>query len=344
MKNRALALAVAALISQPVLAQQAAQPAPAPVPGDAYWPGQAGQTPSAPAAGQPTADPVPGDAYWSGSTGNVSTAEAAYGGASRTAIPTSIDGVMSDQVFQAVQNPENQIPWTRATVIQEAAAAYGAQAGMAARARELNQAANGRSGSYDRVFNFAAVMLEPGFLPPVISEGRDAYNQPSDNEVRAADRIYKIEFPARLVNTPPRWQQYLMVPVSAPLAPDRTALPKTKAEKALWDQWAAKGWAQGASQADMAFEGNLARLKRDFEGMLRYKMLYQQNVVSKPILSRSTLGVTGGGDEMAINDRIYRITGRASLNANPSTWSQPMPSTHQTDQVQTKPVKGADGR
>lgn len=343
MKISWLAFALA-LAATPALAQNAA-----PLPGDAYWPGQAGQasTGQAPTGAATTsaagaANSVPGDAYWSGqggSAGNVSSAEAAYGGASRTAIPNSMDGVMADQVFEAVKNPENDIPWTRATVIQEAAAAYGAQAGMAARAQQLNQATIGRSGSYDRVFNFAAVMLEPGFLPPVISEGRDAYNQPSDDEVRAADRIYKIEFPARLVNTPPRWQQYLSVPVSAPLSPDRTALPKSSAEKALWNQWAAKGWSQGVAQADLAFESNLARLKRDFEGMLRYKMLYQQHVVSKPILSRSRLGVTGGGDEMAINDRVYRITSRASLNADPSTWSQPMPSTHNTDAV-GRPAQG----
>lgn len=332
-----LALALSVCISSTAMAQTA-------LPGDSYWPGQSTQsTPaSSNALAVPQGSTLPGDSYWpgqQGNTGSVSSAEAAYGGATRTAIPSSVNGVMADQVFNATKNADTSIPWVRATVIQEAAAAYGAQAGMAARAQQLNEAAQGRSGSYDRVFNFAAVMLEPGFLPPVISEGRDAYNQPNDNEVRASDRIYKIEFAARLVNTPPRWQQYLTVPVSAPLAPDRTALPKNSAEKALWNEWAQKGWTQGASQADQAFESNLARLRRDFEGMLRYKMLYQQGVVSKPILSRSNLGVTGGGDEMAINDRIYRITNKAQLNPDSAKWSQPMPSTHQTDPVQTQPVQ-----
>jgi defect-in-organelle-trafficking protein DotC len=298
------------------------------VPGDAYW---SGGSQNAPALATPSAGAsVPGDAYWSGS--------GQPGAAGRGVIPTSVQGVMADEVFRATQSPANSIPWARATAIQEAAAAYGAQAGMAARASAINNAATSRSNEYNRAFNFASVMLEPGFLPPVISEGRDAYNQPNDNEVRAADRIYKIEFAARLVNTPPRWQEYLGVPVSAPMLPDRTALPKTAPEKELWNDWASKGWSQGAAQADLAFESNLSRLRRDFEGMLRYKMLYQQGVVTKPILSRSNMGVTGGGDEMAINDRIYRITNKAQLNPNAARWSQPMPATYTTDSTIIQPA------
>lgn len=267
----------------------------------------------------PAAKAVLGDAYWTPpAPGSV-------------AAPTSIDGVMSDAVFGAKGKGINAIESVRATAIQESAAAYGAQAGMAARGNQLNAAIRARHMVYGRAFDFSVVMLEPGFLPPVITEGRDAYNQPNDNEVRAADRIYKIEFPARLVNTPPLAMDYLMVPVSSATPPDRTVLPRNSEEKALWDQWASQGWNQGVALADDVFSANLARLRRDFEGMLRYKMLYQQGVVSKPILARSNLGVTGGGDEMAIGDRIFRITAKAQLDPNTGRWSTPMPTTHPSD-------------
>lgn len=318
MKAIALSLLAAALAlaAAPSLHAQEA------VPGDAYWPGSQ--------SGQPlptTSETVPGDEYWS---------SGASAGPSRAPIPKNMSGVMADEVFRAVNNPINSIPWARAHAIQEAAAAYGAQAGMASRGNDLNRAVAGRSRDYDRAFNFAVVMLEPGFLPPVISEGRHAYNQPNANEVRAADRIYKIEFPARLVNTPPRWQEYLSVPVSSPLMPDKTALPRTAEEKQLWNEWAAKGWAQGVSQADRSFQEALARLNRDYQGMLRYKMLYQQGVVTKPIMAKSHLGTTGGGDEMAINDRIYRITNPAALDPDQRRWSQPMPQTHHVDTPSTR--------
>jgi defect-in-organelle-trafficking protein DotC len=272
---------------------------------------------------------LPGDVYW-GNTGVESLRPMSNP-------PQSVNDVLSSSILNPRKNQSEEIPWVRAQAIQEAAAAFGAQAGLSARARHINNELRVNAVQYDKVFNFSAVMLEPGFLPPVISEGRDAYNQPSDFQVRAADRIYKIEFPARLVNVPPRWQDYLFVSESTPMAPDRTSLPKTASEKALWDEWAARGWQQGESLAEETFRSNMGRLKRDFEGMLRYKTLYAQGLVTKPIMAKSNLGVTGGGDEMAINDRIYEVTDKARLNPDRSRWSTPAPRTHASDPVVTDP-------
>jgi len=287
-------------------------------------------TPEVAAAGAPTQGSLPGDVYW-GNTGVDPLRPV-------TNPPASLNDVLSDSILKQ-KNQKAEIPWVRAQTIQEAAASYGAQAGMAARARQLNEELRRNAGQYDRVFNFSAVMLEPGFLPPVISEGRDAYNQPSDFQVRAADRLYKIEFPARLVNVPPRWQAYLFVAESTAQVPDRTALPKNGAEKGLWDEWAARGWQQGQALAEETFRANMGRLKRDFEGMLRFKTLYAQGLVTKPILAKSVLGVTGGGDEMAVGDRIYEVTDKAKLNPDRSKWSTPAPRTHVSDPKVTAPVQ-----
>lgn len=280
------------------------------------------QAQTSPAVPPQSADALPGDAYW-GNTG----ADALRPMARQ---PSRMEDVLSGSILDATA-PAADIPWVRAQAIQAAAASFGAQAGLAATAREINAELRRDAASYDRVFNFAALMLEPGFLPPVISEGRDAYNQPSDFQVRAADRIYKIEFPARLVNVPPRWQDYLFVQEAPAQPPERTALPRTAAEKALWDQWASRGWQQGVSLARETFLSNMGRLKRDFQGMLRYKTLYVQGLVTKPVLARTVLGVTGGGDEMAVGDRIYEVTQGAALNPDRSRWSTPMPRTHASD-------------
>lgn len=293
------------------------------IPGDAYWGGAAAAQAPAPVLPGSTPPSIPGDAYW-GNTGVDSMRP-------MSAPPQSVNDVLSGSLLNPRKGQAEEIPWVRAQAIQAAAAAFGAQAGLSARARSLNAELRANARQYDRVFNFSAVMLEPGFLPPVISEGRDAYNQPSDFQVRAADRIYKIEFPARLVNVPPRWQEYLFVTETSPTTPDRTSLPKTGAEKALWDEWATQGWQQGQSLAEDTFRSNMGRLKRDFEGMLRYKTLYAQGLVTKPVLARSNLGVTGGGDEMAIGDRIYEVTDKAKLNPDRSRWSTPAPRTHASD-------------
>lgn len=266
--------------------------------------------------------PVKGDSYW-GNTGVDPVIP-------MLSPPSSVSGVMADSIIRETKKSE-EISFVRAQAIQEGAATFGAQAGMNARASQINLELKRSAGNYDRVFNFSAVMLEPGFLPPVITEGRDSVKQTGDFVLRAADRLYKIEFPARLVNTPPRWQSYLFLEDVPLLPPDRSVLPKTRAEKDLWNQWAAKGWEQGVAMADETFRSNNGRLKRDFEGMLRFKTLYTQGLVTKPILSKTVLGVTGGDDQMAINDRVYEVTERAKLDPNTSRWSTPQPKTHLND-------------
>jgi defect-in-organelle-trafficking protein DotC len=257
---------------------------------------------------------TPGDAYWA-------TAGTGHPGGA----VVGPEGVLSAAVVNS-KTPGKDIQPARASAIQEAAATYGTQAGLAWRVQEITRQLDSHAASYDRVFNFGAVMLEPGFLPPVISQGQDLYNQTDGSTVRAAERLYKIEFPARLVNTPPRWQDYLALGVSAPQTPDQTVLPKTADERALWDAWAQQGWAQGVEQGNQMFEANLGRLKRDFEGMVRFKTLYQQGMVTKPVLARTNLGVTGGGDEMAVGDRIIRITLKAGLQPSDKRWASSAPS------------------
>lgn len=324
--RRSLALLIGLGLAVPVMAGQTPATAPT-IPGDAYLPS------SAPVLPHASQDAIPGDAYWKSPTGGT-----AFPGASAVVPPSSIDGVMADQLIKDQHAAKETVPYARAAAIQDAATTYGVQAGMAARAYQINQVLTNRASAYDRVFNFNAVMLEPGFLPPVISEGRNAYNQPSAMVVRAADRIYKIEFPARLISSAPTWRDYLPVAYAMPALPDASVLPKNAAEKNLWDAWARQGWQQGSQLADATFEANSGRLKRDFEGMLRYKSLYQQGVVQKPMLAKSNLGVTGGGDEMAINDRVYEVTRKAALDPDSKRWSKGMPKTDQTDSGQPDPI------
>lgn len=258
---------------------------------------------------------VAGDsAYWSG--GN--------------AAPTNLsrNSVMSGNLETWSTNAEQD---ARNQSIQVAAASLGSQAGLAARTEQIKRSLMLRASQYDKSFDFSRLMLEPGFIPPVISEGRNAYNQPNDNEARASDFVFRIERPARIVSANPTWRTYLLQDATPAVRPETTVLPKTRDEKALWDVWAQKGWDEGARLADANFEANLARLKQDFEGMVRFKSLYQQGLVSKPRLERATLGVTGGGDEMAINDRIIRITESAMLDANKKNWGTTTPRTTTTD-------------
>ena len=234
-------------------------------------------------------------------------------------LPT-LNSILSANMKFHPKGEKPAVSIVRKEAIQAEAAAYGAQAGLALALLEINGVLKKNAAAYDKIYDFNAVLLEPGFLPPVISEGVEPYRQSSDSVVRAADLIYKIEFDARIVNTAPRWQDYLSFQVSQPEPPDASLLPQNGEENVIWDEWVKKGWKEGTEQAQTIFSSNLARLNRDYLGMWRFKRLYSQGMVSKPILARSSLGVTGGGREMAVNDRIVKITEGSKLNPNSSHW------------------------
>lgn len=297
--------------------------------GDAYWSNPtSGHTPShTPAAVSATtpalpnaSEPAIGDSYW---TNNARPQSSGLPSGPRT-----LDGAKANSLRRSAGE---QVEIARESMLREAAMTYGVQAGMDARAAELNAALRTRSADYDKVFNFAAIQLEPGFLPPVITEGRDAYKQNSDTQVRVATRVYRIEFPARLTNVPPNWREYLPLPISGVAPPHGAVLPKTRAEREIWDYWVENGWHRGVVLADETFQSNLARLRRDFEGMLRFKQLYEQGVVSKPVLARDNMGVTGGGNEMAVDDRVAEITVPSGLDPDRSLWRRALPATSTID-------------
>lgn len=256
---------------------------------------------------------VVGDYYWSQSK-------------SENVDPTkfNISNISASSVEKTLKaNSESKVSFVRQEMLQSAALSFGTQAGLANAAVSINKALdqfNGTDKKLDTVYDFSKIMLEPGFLPPVISEGRNAYNQPTANEVRAADTIYKIEFPARIVNAAPNWRDYLYVEMSEPETPAKSTLPKNSAENKIWDEWVKKGWEDGYVQAADLYESGLARLDRDFKGMIRYKKLYQLNMVTKPKITKTELGVTGGGNEMAVGDRVIKKTHDAELNPKSNKW------------------------
>jgi defect in organelle trafficking protein DotC len=262
----------------------------------------------------------PDNYYWSANTANETTG--------KIPIPTANINNLNDIQAENLDKTVNKdaVPTDKAKQIDDTAYAFGLQAGLAKGTQEYNDALNKNAPYYDQAYNFSALEIEPGILPPVISEGRNAYRGDSDSTVRFATRIYHIEFKARLVATPPRWQDYLIGDVVPPSALTKENLPKTKGEKAVWDDAVSRGWNDGIAQSKQNFEDNLGRLNRDFNGMVRYKELYAQGYVRKPEIARTPLGTTGGGDEMALNDIVVEITQNAALDPNQKDWIKPSAS------------------
>ncbi len=215
----------------------------------------------------------------------------------------------------------------RKQALSDVAASFGASAGLTKRMIEIKSDLDKWGIPLDKAFNFEKMRIAQGVLPPVISEGRANYAQHSDFEVRVSDVAFKKESSERFVSVYPTWRDYLQFPTTSFEMPDKSLLPQNEAEVIIWDEWVKSGWAVGYKQAQDIFDNALSRLKRDYLGMIKYKILLAQGVVSSPVVARANMGVTGGGNEMLINDQIFRITDQSSLNANRGDWKNYMPVT-----------------
>lgn len=208
----------------------------------------------------------------------------------------------------------------RVKSLQDSAMSIGAQGGLAWAADKINARMERDDKYLNTIFNFDAMMLSHGVMPPVLEEGDNSLNLDDPNTIRVADRTYKIVQQARFATTPPNWREYLWYAYSKPQLPDKTLLPKSDEEQRIWCAGINRGWAKGIEQAYSIFQQNLARLKRDYRGMVLYRKLLQEKMISPPFVSRTELGVTGNGSDMRVNDQVLRIVELPKLQTNSRGW------------------------
>lgn len=220
------------------------------------------------------------------------------------------------------ENPENS--FIRFDAVRDTALALGSRAGMLARAEEINVSLRSREADLDRIYNFTTLFLREKVMPPVVVEARDSVTQDTDRMLRTADRIYRIDIPERLVTVVPTWRDYLYTGLIAaePVGqPHAALLPRDENERAVWERGVEEGWSAGQRQADAVFDANMARLRRDYEGMLRYMLLLARGMITKPAVAASHSVVTGDSKEMKVNDTVYAITKSSGLVTKPESWS-----------------------
>lgn len=232
-----------------------------------------------------------------------------------------------DDLKQMTVGPEAQseaeIPSIRRQAIIEVAVSLGARSGLLCRAQELLDEVRKNESAFDMTFDFTALVLQGGVMPPVIDEGRNAVVQEEPDMIRTADRIYKVVRPERFVIVVPTWRDYLYVGLMGLTPAERphdAIIPKNEAERAVWGGSLEKGWATGVKQADEIYLENMARLKRDFEGMVRYRLLLAKGMVTPPRLASSHAVAKGDKREMTVNDSVHVITEHGGLETNAKRW------------------------
>lgn len=214
------------------------------------------------------------------------------------------------------------LPTARAALLSEAAIPLGSHKGLADRSVVLIDQLEGRALKLDALYRFPALVTKTGMLPPVISEARDALVA-SDDQIRVADRIYKIMSPARFITIPPTWRDYLFTGLrikAAQQIPYPSVLPKNAAESAFWKDQVMKGYAQGVALADEILRANMSRLDRDYLGMLRYSELLNKGMVTEPSVAVAPTVVSGDRNQLNVGDTLYRVTDHGGFVVDAKKW------------------------
>jgi defect in organelle trafficking protein DotC len=214
----------------------------------------------------------------------------------------------------------------RGDAMREAGLSYGARGGLAFRTYEIQRRLAEYDTSMSKTYDFNRLLIAEasGLLvePPVVSEADRAVIVKAGGQAAAvADRVYRINKVARIVTGARNWRLYLERDWGRVDPPPAILLPRDDIERAAWREYVKQGWEEGVRQAEETFEADLDRMTADYLGMIRYRELLAQGMITPPFTLADERGITGGGSEMRIGDRGLSITGQSQLVPQGNKWT-----------------------
>jgi len=229
----------------------------------------------------------------------------------------------------------------RLKAIQEAAESLGMQAGLYQRSQDINAVLDQHSEALDQVFNFNLLIYKQHVLPPVIEHAGGSLNLgPGSTTLRINDETYNVIRQVKFVTAPPTWRDYLWMSYQKPDLPNKVLLPRNDKERKIWKHFVRQGWYEGEDQGIVIFKINLNRLERDYTGMVLYKNLLLQGMVSPFHVDTEDYGVTGNGDHLVVGDQSMAIANFPELQVHSQLWDPVI--TNQNYEINRMPVVPVD--
>ena len=214
----------------------------------------------------------------------------------------------------------------RARALRDAALGRGSRMGYARRVWEIRQDLRRRAAEFEREFAFERVVANAPagagvVVPPVIARALDAFRMDSGaTQASVADEYLAVAAPGRLAPAAPSWRDYLLFEAPKDEETPAPPAPADAHERDLFSKWLEEGWQAGAAAAEDERRRRLARLRRDYGGMLQYRRLVALGMMDRIVVRDADFGVTGGGGEMRVGSRTVRIVSEAEFSADPSRW------------------------
>lgn len=200
----------------------------------------------------------------------------------------------------------------REAALRDTAQSLGVQAGLGSESRKIMAILEQQAARLDAAFRFNELMMDVGVLPPVISQAQDAVAVDGPS-MRVAQRLYRLDEPARFVTVAPNWRDWLLIGLAPQLKPrpphSEQLLPRDAQEQAFWNAILEQSYAAGVNQANSIFELNMARLERTYLGMRLFLDLYARGMVTKPeILAAGSVIEREDQNTVVVGATMFRIT------------------------------------
>lgn len=251
---------------------------------------------------------------------NVLVLLVASGSAAFGAEASSLDKILNANAKGDV--PED-ISEVRANALKELGESLGKRAGLADESKTILKEIEAEKNTLDVKFSFGSLTFSNGSLPPVITQPEDVISV-MDYSMTVAGKIYKIVAPARFVQV--NWRDYLYIGLSFEEDPvlaeeQRRLYPRNGSETTYWKKVVNDGYNKGRAEAKKIFDINLARLKRDFNGMQLFYELYARGLVSAPSFASATQSVSRPDpNTIIIGESVFRITTQPAFEAEAQHW------------------------
>ena len=232
--------------------------------------------------------------------------------ASRAAEPDVLRDLLDMKGTAAVK--DNAVKQLRPSAIREAAHMVTLQSAIAWRYGKLLDEVYRHSAVMDSAFNFAPLVMTQGealILPPVLARAGASMRIEENGTATAATSTFELLQNAKYISVVPHWRTYLMADdFPQPEAPNPSVLPKNSEERGIWQDAVREAWAQGMEEADQLFADNVARMVRDYKGIMLYHLLTAQHLISDVKTAQADLGmnISDSGNRLNIGQQVFRIT------------------------------------
>ncbi|MCY9866131.1 type IV secretory system conjugative DNA transfer family protein [Vibrio coralliirubri] len=213
---------------------------------------------------------------------------------------------------------------TRANLIYNEAVRYGAQVALRNTLLVVQNNIEREASSLEANYNFSNYMLHKNtVVPPVINLSKDGI-EVTDTKFSKFDYKYTIRQQAKFSSRVPHYRDYLSFQQYSVRDPSMFNIPLTPNELTHWMNGIYDGWKRGEMQAKIEIDNAISKLKLDFMGMVRYHMLLQKKMVSEPVITKSTLGLSGDKNDIEVGVINFVMDGAPVFELDMKNWT-PLP-------------------